>query len=378
MWHATVTPLASIIGSGFLICAPLLALVAGSWAPLVMLGITGVAYALGNNIRFNIQHTERYIDSAGCSSIIQRLEGLSRFCLGIAYIISVAFYLKLLSIFVLRGINIHSIFLENCFTTAIVLVIGISGKIKGLPLLELQEMYFVNFKLAIIIAFIFSLVVYNVSHLSNVAHFFMAHFGAKQSIAKSLKQILGTLLIVQGFETSRYLGSAYSPSVRIDSMRNAQIISSIVYVAFIVLSLPLMQNVHRIKETLIVQLSGHVALILPLLLTLAAIASQFSAAIADTIGSSGLLVESAKKYLSRRNSYLLIASFVIGLVWFGDVYHIIAIASKAFAIYYAIQLVISLIYIRRNPPFRVLYFIFYLLLLMLMLLVVVFGSPVVV
>ena len=37
-WHATVTPLASIIGSGFLVSAPLLILATGKLAPLAMGG----------------------------------------------------------------------------------------------------------------------------------------------------------------------------------------------------------------------------------------------------------------------------------------------------------------------------------------------------
>ncbi len=44
-WRATVTPLASIIGSGFLVLAPLLAATVGSWAPVAMTGIVMLAYA---------------------------------------------------------------------------------------------------------------------------------------------------------------------------------------------------------------------------------------------------------------------------------------------------------------------------------------------
>jgi len=38
-WRATVTPLASIIGSGFLIAGPLIAVIVGKAAPFVMLAI---------------------------------------------------------------------------------------------------------------------------------------------------------------------------------------------------------------------------------------------------------------------------------------------------------------------------------------------------
>ena len=53
-WRATVTPLASIIGSGFLIVAPLLHSVLGKWALAGMIFLSILAYAIGSIIRFNI------------------------------------------------------------------------------------------------------------------------------------------------------------------------------------------------------------------------------------------------------------------------------------------------------------------------------------
>ena len=55
-WHATLTPLSSIIGSGFLIIAPLLASVVGEYSPVAVTGIVVLAYAIGGVIRFNIIH----------------------------------------------------------------------------------------------------------------------------------------------------------------------------------------------------------------------------------------------------------------------------------------------------------------------------------
>ena len=57
-WRATLTPLSSIIGSGFLIIAPLLASVVGILAPIAVTGIVVLAYAVGGVIRFNIKHAE--------------------------------------------------------------------------------------------------------------------------------------------------------------------------------------------------------------------------------------------------------------------------------------------------------------------------------
>ena len=59
-WQATVTPLASIIGSGFLVVAPLLAAVTGSLAVVAMLIIVVLAFAIGHVIRFNIRNSENW------------------------------------------------------------------------------------------------------------------------------------------------------------------------------------------------------------------------------------------------------------------------------------------------------------------------------
>ena len=57
-WRATVTPLASIMGSGFLVSAPLVASVAGLYAPLAMAALLATSYGIGALIRFNIRYAE--------------------------------------------------------------------------------------------------------------------------------------------------------------------------------------------------------------------------------------------------------------------------------------------------------------------------------
>lgn len=62
-WRATVSPLASIIGSGFLVVAPLLWILAGNSAPYVLLMVVLVGYAMGSVIRFNIQYVEPLLET---------------------------------------------------------------------------------------------------------------------------------------------------------------------------------------------------------------------------------------------------------------------------------------------------------------------------
>ena len=57
-WKATVTPLASIMGSGFLVSAPLLGGIVGNLAWFCMAALLLLAYSVGGAIRFNIRHFE--------------------------------------------------------------------------------------------------------------------------------------------------------------------------------------------------------------------------------------------------------------------------------------------------------------------------------
>jgi hypothetical protein len=58
VWRATVTPLASIVGSGFLVSFPLLTHDLGFYALIAMAGLAVFAYPFGGAIRFNILHGE--------------------------------------------------------------------------------------------------------------------------------------------------------------------------------------------------------------------------------------------------------------------------------------------------------------------------------
>jgi hypothetical protein len=97
LWRAAITPLASIIGSGFLVLGPILMTSFGKYAPLVMTALCLVAYVFGAAIRFNIA---RLADRVTVRSKAEnRLETMASWALAFAYIISVAYYLNLLGAF---------------------------------------------------------------------------------------------------------------------------------------------------------------------------------------------------------------------------------------------------------------------------------------
>lgn len=377
LWRATVTPLASIIGSGFLVSAPLLQLTTGRWATVVMFIIVSLAYAIGSSIRLNINYFEPLLEQGLDSHrFTYLLESLSKIALGLAYIVSIAFYIKLLSAFALRGFNISAPLLENLLSTLILFIIGLTGVLKGLSLLENYEIYAVNTKLAIIIALIIGHAAFNVEHIINGT--WLLKLYPHEPLIITLRKLLGTLIIIQGFETSRFLGHSYNAITRINTMHYAQIIAGIIYVAFIATTMIAFNDIHTLGETTVIDLCRMMAPVLPFLLIIAAVMSQFSAAVADTVGSGGLLTESLPRYISVKTSYLLIAISAIALTWLTNIYEIISIASKAFAIYYALQLVIAIQVIRNNPEIsrRGLKIVSYALLFLLMLLVIVFGIPV--
>ncbi len=60
------------------------------------------------------------------------------------------------------------------------------------------------------------------------------------------------------------------------------------------------------QVTAMITLVAHVAVILPLAITLGAIASQFSASIADLIGASGLLHQVSAQRITAHHTYPMI------------------------------------------------------------------------
>ncbi|TMV75021.1 hypothetical protein FGG78_28785 [Thioclava sp. BHET1] len=84
-------------------------------------------------------------------------------------------------------------------------------------------------------------------------------------------------------------------------------------------------------------LVGHVAPILPVILVISAVASQFSASVADSVGAAGLLEGISRGRLSPQHSYPIIALIAILLTWETDVFRLITLASQAFALFYLLQ-----------------------------------------
>ncbi len=339
-WHATVTPLASIIGSGFLIVAPLLHAILGKWALAGMIILSLISYGIGAVIRFNIRHTEAYIKQYSHSNIA-RLESISQWILGLAYAISVAFYTTLFMAFVFNKFAIVDPQLMRWATTALLLTVMTVAWWRGAKGLEMIELIAVMLKLAIIGGVLLTLATYDV--MTGTAWF---QHNPMQSLSfrDTVATLAGMLMVTQGFETARFMGTYYSVEVRINAVRYSQWIAIIIYAVFIGVTCPIFLTfpIVELTETTISQTLGKAVIILPLMLLVAATASQLSAALADTIGGGGLFRELVPVRIPSNFFYMLVVGIAIGIIWSANIFDIINYASKGFAAYYLLQVLIAI------------------------------------
>ena len=329
VWRATTTPLASIIGSGFLVLGPLLGASYGIWAIAVMALLNAVAWCFGAAIRQSIADPRPS----------PQLDQVASVVLAFAYVVSVAYYLNLFGAFGVSLTPFDTPLAARGVTTAVYLLILVVGWTKGFSALERMEQVSVGVKLAIIAGLLVGLA---------LAFAGSARTGAlivnppTLTAWPAITLAFGLIVTVQGFETSRFLGDSYSPAMRIRSMKLAQAIAAAIYMVYIVLLVPLFPaSDYTISETAIIDLMAEVAPVLPLLLVAAALAAQFSAAVADTSGSGGLLKEVSRDRITPRMGYALLVAAGVVMTWTLDVFQIIAYASRAFALYYTIQALIA-------------------------------------
>lgn len=369
-WRAVVTPLASIIGSGFLVLGPILSASFGQYAPIAMIILCGVAYAFGSAIRFNISEIEIQQVRLSRERI---LEACASWVLAFAYVISVAYYLNLFGAFGVTLTSFNDSFHAKLLTSSVLILILFVGLTRGFSALEKMEQVTVSLKLAIIVGLLAGLII----HFSDQVASSNLLFSTPTITGWSALTLgFGLIVTVQGFETSRYLGSVYDASIRIKSMKLAQVISTIIYLMYIALvTYTFDTNNVNLSETAIIDMMAVVAPILPILLVVAALSAQFSAAVADTSGAGGLFNELSRGRISTRQAYAILVSIGLVITWVVNLFEIIAFASRAFALYYALQALIAMskaMYTRRSL-LRVL---LYSLLALLGLFIAVFGQSI--
>ena len=339
--NARTTPLASIFGSGFLVMVPILIGTVGSYASVAMFFIALLAYSVGSVIRFNIKYAEAILKekSNKRAAFFERFSDIS---LVLAYVVSVSLYLNILSAFVLTGLGVDSAFNEKILTTSIIVMITAIGIIKGLKPLEILEKYALEITIFIVILLIVAFGLYDYN-IFTVTKSFIMPMPTEHSTYEIVAILAGMLIVVQGFETSRYLGESYSSEMRIMTSRYAQIVSTIIYLIFISLALPVTHFLNGVySDNSLIELVTIVAPILVVPLIVVAALSQFSAAVADTLAATGNIKEVFVGKVDSKMSYLLVGVSAVLITWSIGTLEILAFASRAFAFYYLLQTLVAM------------------------------------
>jgi hypothetical protein len=87
------------------------------------------------------------------------------------------------------------------------------------------------------------------------------------------------------------------------------------------------------------------------MLVLGAVASQFSASVADAIGGAGLATDLTGHRARSSQTFPVFGVAVAGVLWATDIYGIIALASRAFALYYMLQCLVAAAEVKTREGF---------------------------
>ena len=252
------------------------------------------------------------------------------------------------------------------------MLIGIIGYLRGFNRLELIGRIAVNIKIALVCSVCIGVFVYSWSYLDFVH---VTPPSDKLLTFESARKIAGILLLVQGFETSRYLGDKYTGIVRVNSMKYAQILSSLIYIFFVWCMMFVLGDITSVSETTIIEVLSRFSWLLPFVLICGGVFSQMSSALADSSGCSGLLTESVKNKITMNQGYLLLSLVAILLIWATNVLENVALASRLFAFYYFIQSLESLYtMIKYRQNFSVMHFVKFVFVALVMLFVCIFAK----
>jgi hypothetical protein len=338
--HARATPLASIFGSGFLVIVPILNAAVGPYSVVAMAVVCAIAYAMGSVIRFNIRHAEPLLETGAASARVARYERTANLALVLAYAISVCLYIHILAAFLLGGIGINTPRRENVLTVLIIAAIGVMGRFHGLDMLLVIERWSLRLTGVLVLALIAGFAIFDWrAFTTNTLQWPVF---PKQDLWTVLTVVGGTLIVVQGFETSRYLGSEYDRELRVWSCRSSQIVSTIIYLVFIATATPLMHFLgNEVQDNGLLLIAAKAAVWLPIPLVIAAVLSQFSAAVADVVAAGGNVAESTQGRVDAQQAYVLICGIAVILA-FTSTLTILSFASRAFAFYYFLQCLVAI------------------------------------
>lgn len=335
--RAALTPLSSILGSGFLLAIPLLSYLAGAYAPVILFLFLSLAYMVGSAIRYNIMHVEESINKK-----LVTIDQSSAIILSFAYVGSITFYIMLMSSIVIHAFGVEDDFQQKIVSSLVVLSLALVGKLDGIHLMEHIEYYTVKIKFGLIAGFICSLGFFSIfagdgggdRHVINL----------EQILQTNYVYILGAFLAVQGFECCRYMGKVHSRIIRIKAMRIAQLLSAIVFLLFSISFVKLMDVDVVPSAHLMLDVIYKVSPLYFVPFVLLAVLGQLGAATADKVGVSCLLHQLTNYRVSVENLFVAVGAVSLSLIWMLDVFELMVLATRLFVIYYAMQCMVAAIH----------------------------------
>lgn len=340
--RASVTPLASIFGSGFLIIVPVLERTIGSAAVLGAIAVSALAWVVGTAIRHNVTVIEPAVEADTLERRIERLDRVSDLVIVVAYVISVALYLRIMAEYIgayALGGDVTAERAVASFAVAIIVGVGVTRGFGGLDTMD---------RVAVLAVLLLTTVLGGALFITDALDGLSGELELPPVPDTSIGEVLlvlgGIVITVQGFETIRYLGEEYDAPTRIWASRFAQVLAASIYIGFVAVATPLMGlGTEAGPDDDLLDITERVAPLLALPLVLSAIFSQFSAATADTVAAAGNLRSLYRVRMRRRRPYLLTGIAAVLMIWLIPTFTIIAIASRAFAAYYCVQCVIALL-----------------------------------
>jgi hypothetical protein len=332
--RATVTPLASIFGSGFLIIVPVLERGLGGSAVLGVVAVCILAWLVGEVVRHNVRSVEQLQDDGALSVGTRGLERLSDALIMLAYVISVALYLRILAQYLVGYLTGTSDYAEQLVTigaVAFIAAVGITKGFRGLSLIE---------RVALGTVLVLTVILGVALFAKDLGEGITIPSSTGGSLVHRLRLLGGVLITVQGFETVRYLADKYDRRTRLLASQLSQLVSTLVYVVLVAVATPVMiiDGVGGDRDLL--DLVTRTVPYLALPLVLGAVLSQFAAAIADTVAARGNL----KHLLPKAPAWVAYAGTAVAvslLVLAVDLFTLVVIASRAFAAYYCVQSVVA-------------------------------------
>lgn len=338
---ASVTPLASILGSGLLIIVPVLERTLGALSVFGAVAICGLAWLIGTIIRHNVIVVEQRHTAGTLDRCTARTETLADAVIVVAYVISVALYLRIMAQYLVGFFDSAGSAVAEpviaCVAVAVIVAIGAVRGFAGLDRLD---------RVSLIAVLVLTTVLGGVLLFHDVSA--VATDSLRLPPLTSLDPIStllvlgGIVITVQGFETVRFLGDQYDARTRVWASRLAQLVASSIYIGFVAVATPAMGlGTPAGADNTLLDITARIAPWLALPLVLSAVLSQFSAAVADTAAADGNL-RGLRRWFTGPRPYLVSGAAAIALAATVPTLIIVAVASRAFAAYYALQAVIAM------------------------------------